>query len=189
MKKIMYPLIMLFIISISAFALAITNWKIKADQYEVKFSGGRIHGVFEILKANIQFDKADPEQSKISANIDVNSIATGFFIKNDHAKDALDADKYPTISFVSTAVTKSGNAYQAAGKLTMKGVTKPINIHFTFDDKGNEGVFKGDFKVIPKDFNITRNGTPDELTIDLTVPVTKPDISFPLIIIPVKTGR
>lgn len=173
MKKITYPLIMLFVISISAFTLAITNWKVKDKQYEVKFSGGKISGVFEMLTANIQFDKASPEQSKISATIDVNSIATGFFIKNNHAKDALDADKYPTITFVSTAVTKTANAYEATGKLTMKGVTKPVTIHFTFDDKGNEGVFKGSFKVIPKEFSITRNGTPDELTINLTVPVTK----------------
>jgi polyisoprenoid-binding protein YceI len=173
MKKITYPLMMLFVISISAFALVLTNWKVKADQYEVKFSGGRIHGTFTDLKANIQFDKDHPEQSKISATIDVNSIATGFFIKNSHAKAALDADQYPTISFTSTSVTKSGSAYQAAGKLTMKGVTKPIVIHFTFEDKGNEGVFKGDFKIIPKDFSITRNGTPDDLIINLSVPVTK----------------
>lgn len=172
MKKIIYPLLMLLIVSISAFALALTNYKVKTP-YEVKFSGGRISGVFEDLKANIQFDKENPEQSKISATINVESIATGFFIKNNHAKDALDADNHPTITFVSTAVSKSGNAYQAAGKLTMKGVTKPVTIHFTFDDKGNEGVFKGNFKVVPKDFSITRNGSPDELTIDLTVPVTK----------------
>ena len=55
----------------------------------------------------------------------------------------------------------------------MKGVTKPVTIHFTFDDKGAEAVFKGDFKVVTKEFGIIRNGSPDELTISLTVPVTK----------------
>jgi len=173
MKKIMYPVIMLLVVSISAFTLtALTTYKVKTP-YEVKFSGGRIHGIFETLKANIQFDKANPESSKISASIEVESIATGFFIKNNHAKDALDAEKYPNISFTSTSVSKSGSAYLAAGNLTMKGVTKPVTIHFTFTDKGNDGLFKGSFKVIPKEFNITRSGTPDELTIDLTVPVTK----------------
>jgi polyisoprenoid-binding protein YceI len=172
MKKITFPLVVLFVISLSAFAITLTTYKVKTP-YEVKFEGGRIHGVFETLKADIQFDKAAPEQSKISATIDVESIATGFFIKNNHAKDALDADHYPTIKFVTTSVSKSGNAYQAAGKLTMKGVTKPVTINFTFDDKGNEGLFKGSFKVVPKEFNITRNGSPDELTISLTVPVTK----------------
>jgi polyisoprenoid-binding protein YceI len=171
MKKNIYPMLMAFIICFSAF-IALSNWKVK-EPYEVNFSGGKIHGKFESLKADIQFDKAHPEEAKISASIDVSSIATGFFIKNSHAKDALDAEKYPIITFSSTSVSKSGNAYEANGKLTMKGVTKPITIHFTFDDKGNEGIFKGGFKVVPKNFNITHDGTPDELTISLTVPVAK----------------
>jgi polyisoprenoid-binding protein YceI len=173
MKKIMFPVIALLIISTSAFAWVLTTWKVKPNQYEVKFSGGRIHGIFETLRANIQFDKENPEQSKISASIDANSLATGFFIKNMHAKSAIDADDYPTISFVATSVSKSAPAYQAVGKLTLKGVTKQVTIHFTFEDKGNEGVFKGEFKFLPKDFNVTRSGTPDEVTIDLNVPVTK----------------
>jgi polyisoprenoid-binding protein YceI len=172
MKKIMYSLLALLVISVSAFAFALTTYKVKSP-YDVSFAGGRISGKFETLKANIQFDKAAPEQSKISATIEVESIATGFFIKNNHAKDALDAENHPTITFTSTAVSKSGNAYQAVGNLNMKGVTKPVTIHFTFDDKGAEGIFKGSFKVKPKDFSITRNGSPDELTISLTVPVSK----------------
>lgn len=161
----------LAILSFSAFI--ITGWKVKNDGYTVKFSGGSIHGEFKGLKTDIVFDPAYPDQAKISASIDVNSISTGFFIKNSHAKSALDADKYPAISFASTTVSKSGNAYQAVGKLTLKGITKPVTIHFTFDNKGSEGVFKGDFKIIPKDFNITRSGTPDELIISLNVPVVK----------------
>lgn len=172
MKKITFPLIALFIISISAFAITLTTYKVKTP-YEVKFSGGKIHGIFETLRANIQFDKTNPEQSKISASIDAESLATGFFLKNSHARAAIDADTYPTITFVSTSVTKSGSAFQATGNLKLKGVTKPVTIHFTFDEKGNEGVFKGSFKIAPKEFTITRSGTPDELTISLTVPVTK----------------
>ena len=55
----------------------------------------------------------------------------------------------------------------------MKGVTKPAVINFTFDDKGGAGVFKGTMKVIPKEFGIDRNGTPDQVLVSLTVPVTK----------------
>ena len=90
MKKIMC-LAATAIILFSAF-IALTNWKVK-EPYEVKFFG-KIHGEFKGLKANIQFDKARPEESKISASIEVNTIATGFFLKNNHVEDALDADKY-----------------------------------------------------------------------------------------------
>ena len=173
MKKIMYPVIALLIISTSAFALLLGNWKVKSGESIVKFSGGKIHGAFEGLKADINFDKAHPEQAKISASIEVENIATGFFLKNSHAKDALGAEKYPTIRFVSSSVKKAGNGYEAEGNLTMKSVTKPVTIRFTFDDKGNEGVFKGGFKVNPKEYGIDRSGTPDQVNIELVVPVSK----------------
>jgi polyisoprenoid-binding protein YceI len=171
MKKIMYPALIALIISVTAFAAAI-DWKVK-DPYEVKFANGKIHGEFQGLKANIQFDKAHPEEAKISATIDATTLSTGFFIKTSHSKDAIDVDHYPTITFTSTTVSKTGSGYDANGKLTLKGVTKPIIIHFTFDDKGSEGLFKGTFKVITKDFGITKNGAPDFLDISLNVPVTK----------------
>jgi polyisoprenoid-binding protein YceI len=171
LKRAVYLMMGVLIIGLSAFA-AMSSWKVK-EGYEVKFAGGKIEGKFEELKADIVFDKAHPEEAKISATINVNSLSTGFFLKNSHAKEALDADKYPTITFVATSVTKSAGGYQAAGKLTMKGVTKPVTIHFTFTEQGSGGIFKGNFKVVPKEFNITKNGSPDELTIDLSVPVTK----------------
>jgi len=171
MKKNINILLFLLIAGFSAYAFA-TNWKVKGSP-EVKFTGGRISGTIGGLKADIQFDKDHPEQSKISASIDLETLATGFFIKTNHSKDALGADQFPTIKFVSTSVAKSGTGYDAVGKLTMKGATKPCTIHFTFEEKGNDGVFKGSMKVVPKEYGIDRSGTPDDVVIELNVPVTK----------------
>jgi len=85
----------------------------------------------------------------------------------------LDADKYPTIRFNSTAVSKNGSGYKTNGRLTLRGVTKPVVIYFTFEDHGHGGIFRGNFKFAPRSFNITHDGTPNELTISLTVPVTQ----------------
>jgi polyisoprenoid-binding protein YceI len=172
MKKIMFPAIVAVIISLFAFTL-ITNWKVKGDESVIKFSSKKINGSFKGLKADIVFNKEHPEEAKFSASIDAPTLATGFFLKNMHAKDALGVDTYPTIKFVSTSVSKNGDGYSAKGNLTMKGITRPAIIHFTFDDKGNEGVFKGNFKVIPKEFGIDRSGTPDEVMVNLIVPVVK----------------
>lgn len=173
MSKKLYPYIAALIIALSAFAVVITAWKVKSDEAVVEFTGGNIHGTIKGLKAEIEFDKENPEAAKISATIDATSLATGFFIKTMHAKDALGADNFPTVKFVSSSVSKNGNAFIAKGELTLKGATKPATIHFTFEEKGNQGVFKGSMKMIPKDFGINRNGTPPEVTISLTVPVTK----------------
>ena len=172
-KKAVCALLVLLAIGMPAFAILSGGWKLKTDGYEVRFSGGKINGTFKGLKADIQFDKAHPEQSKISASIDAGSVSTGFFLKNSHAKDALGADQYPTINFTSTNVTMGASGYQALGKLTLKGVTKQATIYFTFNDKGNTGVFKGEFKINPADFKIDRKGTPAQVIIYLTVPVVK----------------
>ena len=173
MKNIRYATMAAAIISLFAFTLIIAGWKVNAGAVVVKFTSDKVDGSFKGLKADIVFDKDHPEQAKFSATIDATSLATGFFLKTNHAKDALGTDKYATIKFVSTAVSKSGAAYLAKGNLTMKGITKPATIHFTFDDKGAQGIFKGDLKVIPKDFGIDHMGTPDEVMVTLTVPVVK----------------
>ncbi len=172
MKNIKQASIAAAIISLLAFTIVATNWKLKGDAV-IEFSSSKANGSFGGLKATIVFDKDHPEEAKFSASIDANSIATGFFLKTSHAKDALGADDYPLIKFISTEVSKSGNAYIAKGNLTLKGATKPAVIHFTFDDKGTQGVFKGEMRVVPKDFGIDRMGTPPEVLIKLTVPVVK----------------
>src|ERR1700743_3285370 len=174
MKKSVYLLLCAAaIICTSAFILITNSWRVDPNAASVSFTSDKIDGKFEGLKANIQFDKDHPEQSKISATIDATSVATGFFLKNSHAKDALGVDTYPTIKFVSTSVERSGNAFIAKGQLTMKGATRPAAIHFTFTENGGKGVFKGDFKVIPKEFAIDRAGTPPVVSVTLSVPVNK----------------
>jgi len=172
MKKIIFSALIIAFTTFSAFAI-FSNWKVKGDEAQVTFEGHRVSGSFSGLKAEISFDKDHPEAAKISATIDVTTAATGFFIKTSHVKSALGADDYPTIKFESTSVSKNGSGYVANGKLTMKGKTNPESIHFTFDGKGNEGVFKGDFKVLPPKYGIDRSGTPPEVTIHLVVPVSK----------------
>lgn len=161
----------------ACFTLAFTtafaaHWKVK-NNYSVKFSSGKIKGSFKNLQANILFDRAHPEQAKISASVEANSIATGFFLKNSHAKDALGADQNPDIRFVSTSVSRSGSGYNANGRLTLRRTTRPAVIHFTFTEHGNQGEFKGTLKVIPREFKIDRSGTPSQVMVYLTVPVIK----------------
>jgi polyisoprenoid-binding protein YceI len=161
-----------------AFAFTIIepiNWKVKEGSYSVSFKGGKIEGILTGLKATILFDEINPEKSKIYASVDVNTINTGNSLKNKHAKaeSALDVARFSMIIFESTGIYKKGTDYEAKGKLSMKGVTKEIILPFTFLKKGDEAVFKGKFSVTPKDYNITKMGTPDEVVIELEVPVTK----------------
>jgi len=172
MKKLIYSAT-LVIAGLFAFTLAAVNWKVNSETAEVKFTSEKINGSFTGLKASIVFDEQHPEEAKFSATIDATSVATGFFLKNMHARDALGTDSYPTIKFESVSVSKNGNEYVAKGNLTMKGATRPEVINFTFTGKGSQGVFKGNMTVVPREFGLNRSGTPGKVMITLTVPVSK----------------
>jgi len=174
MKKFIYPIAALALIIASAFTVIKSqDWKI-GDGYSVKFAGGDPSGEFKGLKGTISFDPANLKTSKFDCSIDVATINTGNGMKNTHAKSALwfDADKYPTISFTSTAITKTATSYEAAGNLTMHGVTKPVTIPFTFDGS----TFKGAFEVNRMDYNVNvaePNHGAQKFSVTIDVPVTK----------------
>src|SRR6201996_1475443 len=119
MKKIMYPIAAMALIVASAFTVIKSqDWKI-SDGYAIKFDGGDPSGEFKGLKGNISFDPNDLTSSKFDVSIDVASINTGNGMKNTHAKSDkwFDAEKYPTIKFTSSAITKTATGYAATGTL------------------------------------------------------------------------
>jgi polyisoprenoid-binding protein YceI len=174
MKKFILPLAAVVLTVGSAFTVLNTqDWKI-TDNYSIKFDGGDPSGQFSGLKGTISFDPNDLANSKFDATIDVASINTGNGMKNTHAKSEkwFDAEKYPTIQFTSSAITKAGSGYEAKGILNMHGVQKEIVIPFTFDDN----VFKGTITVNRLDYNINTaepaHGA-STFKVDISLPVTK----------------
>jgi polyisoprenoid-binding protein YceI len=174
MKKAFYPFLAALFMIVSSFTLLVSQeWKINND-YSIKFSGGDPSGTFGGLKATINFDPNDLATSKFDATIDVSSINTGNGMKNTHAKSEkwFDAEKYPTIQFTSSAITKTTTAYEAKGMLTMHGVQKEVVMPFTFDNN----VFKSSFSINRLDYNVNTaepNHGANTFTVDIAVPVTK----------------
>jgi polyisoprenoid-binding protein YceI len=174
MKKFFYPAATLVMMVASAFTFfQAQDWKI-ADGYSVKFDGGDPSGEFTGLKGTVKFDEKNLAASRFDVTVDVNSINTGNGMKNTHAKGAnwFDAEKYPTISFVSSAITKSATGYDAKGTLEMHGIKKDFTIPFTFADN----TFASNFEVNRHDFGLD-DGKHEKMVpnmkVSLTVPVTK----------------
>ena len=134
MKRLIYPLASLVIITASAFTVIKSqNWTV-ADGYSVKFTSGDPSGEFTGLKATIDFDENNLAASKFDATIDVASINTGNGMKNTHAKSEkwFDAEKYPVIKFTSSSITKTAAGFEATGTLDIHGVQKQFTMPFTF---------------------------------------------------------
>jgi len=174
MKKFIYPFAALALIVSSAFTfIKSQDWKI-ADSYSVKFDGGDPSGEFRGMKGTVNFDPNDLATSKFDVSIDVATINTGNGMKNTHAKSEkwFDADKYPTIKFTSSAITKTAEGFEAKGTLDMHGVQKEITLPFTF----NNNTFAGHLDINRLDYNVNvaepAHGAA-KFKVDISVPVTK----------------
>jgi polyisoprenoid-binding protein YceI len=102
--------------------------------------------------------------------IDVRSIDTNQANRDGHLQtgDFFAADIYPEITFESTSfVNTGGSDYKMGGNLTMKGVTKPIelNVEYGGSEDNGHGIIKHGFEVTGiinrKEFGMTWNKLTD----------------------------
>jgi len=88
---------------------------------------------FDKTTGTVVFDKA-AKTGAVDIVIDAKSVDTGSATFNEHiqGEDFLDTAKYPTATFKSTKVVFEGDKPVAIeGKLTLKGVTKPVTLTVT----------------------------------------------------------
>jgi polyisoprenoid-binding protein YceI len=170
MKKTIF----LLLISAAAFASSLlVNWHPK--DYAINFSTKMASGSISGLKGTINFDKDNPTASKFDVTVDLSTLDMGLGLKTKHAKaeSFFHAEKYPNIHFKSEEVTKSGNEFITKGILTIKGISKPVTIPFTFTSQGDEATFKGDFKINRLDYDLKRKGVGEIVDIELNIPVIR----------------
>ena len=125
------------LIAIAApFAIAQTSgWSNDPAHSEVDFTIlhlgiSKVHGRFGHVTADVQLNEADVTKSTVQVSIDVAGVETGEEARDKHLKtDAFfDVAKFPTATFTSTSVAKSGSGLTVVGNLTLHGVTKPVTL-------------------------------------------------------------
>ncbi|MBA2740585.1 MAG: polyisoprenoid-binding protein [Actinobacteria bacterium] len=87
------------------------------------------------------------ESPSLSGTVDATSITTFDETRDGHlqAPDFFDSQRYPELRFQSTSVETDSNELVARGELTIKGITKPVELRGTFagsdqDPFGNERI-------------------------------------------------
>jgi polyisoprenoid-binding protein YceI len=97
---------------------------------------------FDKIEGSVLLDKADLTKSSVSITLPLEGLDTNVAKLDEELKgaDFLDAAKYPTITFKSTKVEKTGESgLRIIGDLTVHGVTKSV----TLDAKVNKiGIFE-----------------------------------------------
>lgn len=103
--------------------------------FTIKHIFAPVMGQFHQFGGKIHFSPEDLAGSKVDMNIAVDSLDTGVAARDKHLKSAdfFDVARYPVIRFVSESFSKRGeNQYAVKGRLTMKDVTRPVEIVFTY---------------------------------------------------------
>ena len=88
-----------------------------------------VRGAFTGVQGTVVYDTDNHAASSIDVTIDTSTISTREPQRDAHLKSAdfLDAEKYPTITFRSTKVEKTGeDEAKVTGDLTIHGVTRPV---------------------------------------------------------------
>ncbi len=121
-------------------------------QYTVKNAGINSTGRFDNISANVVLDDSQLDKSSIYATIQTASFNSSIALRDKHLKDKeyLDAVNYPTITLASTKITKKENGYLGTFNLTIKGITKSVQLPFYVTVKGN------DLEFVSSDLSIDR---------------------------------
>ena len=124
--------------ALAALPASATTYTIDLSHSNVDFTIrhliANVRGSFGAFEGTIVMD-ADPAKSSVDFTIQAKSIDTANEQRDGHLRspDFFDVEKYPTITFKSTAVKKTGDkAYEVTGPLTMRGVTKVVTLPVTF---------------------------------------------------------
>jgi len=150
--KLIINTIFILLASLSGYAQSINSGKSEVT-FEIGNLGfNTVEGSFKKMTGEVKFNPSDLSNAIFDVCIDASTIDTDSRKRDEHLKneDFFDVEKYPKICFQSESITKTAGKYLTKGKLTMHGVTKQIEILFTYLDKE----FEGAFTVNRYDYNI-----------------------------------
>ena len=108
------------------------TWAIDPVHSEVSFVVrhmmiSKVRGRFDTFEGTI-VTAEDPADSTVTASVDLSSISTGQEQRDAHIRSAdfFEVEKYPAMTFASTAIKAGEEGFILEGDLTLKGVTRAV---------------------------------------------------------------
>jgi polyisoprenoid-binding protein YceI len=142
-------------------AYAATHFVMQPKQSELAFSavqaGAPFQGKFKEFGADIHFDPSDLANSRFEVKIDLASVDTQDSERDDTLKseELFAVEKWPTAIYVAERFEhEGGTKFSAAGKLTLRGVTREVPINFTFETNSTGAWLKGMGTLKRLDFGV-----------------------------------
>ncbi|APW41888.1 YceI family protein [Rhodoferax saidenbachensis] len=154
------------LVATSAFTstLAMAQQKLVPAQSEIVFvtkqMGVPVEGRFKKFDAQIAFDPAKPDTSKIAFTVDIASATLG--VPESDAElprpNWFNTAKFPQATFQSTAVKGlGGGKFEVAGKLAIKGASRDVVVPVALTQSGATTTVTGTFALKRLAFKIGEN--------------------------------
>ena len=160
----------------------VSSWVIQPhSSIQFKISGPlgtTVNGNLAISSSKILFDTGSLTSSSFTIALSAASINTDNKKRDDHLKkqEFFGVEQFPLIHFQTTSIQKTTEGkYIVKGNLTIKSVTKPVSIGFSFQQHGVDAIFQGNFIINRLDYGIGGKSIliGNEVSINLSVSVIK----------------
>ena len=146
------------------------TWVIDPVHSEVSFTVrhmmvSKVRGRFDKFEGTI-VTAEDPLASTVTASVDLDSINTGQEQRDAHVRSAdfFEVEKYPAMTFASTALKAAEEGFILEGDLTLKGVTKTVAFNLEVNGVGPDAYggtrigFSAETQIHRSDFGVNFNG-------------------------------
>lgn len=104
-----------------------------------RFGFNSVIGLFAKTEGTVWLDEAAPEKSRVEATVQVDSLLSANTARDEHLKAArwLNAPAFPTMTFKSTKVEKTGpDTAKVTGDMTIMGVTQSATLEVKLNKIG-----------------------------------------------------
>jgi polyisoprenoid-binding protein YceI len=146
------------------------TWAIDPVHSEVSFTVrhmmvSKVRGRFDKFEGTI-VTAEDPLGSTVTASVELDSINTGQEQRDAHIRSAdfFEVEKYPAMTFTSTALKAAEEGFTLEGDLTLKGVTKSVAFNLEVNGFGPDAYggtrvgFSAETQIHRSDFGVNFNG-------------------------------
>jgi polyisoprenoid-binding protein YceI len=146
------------------------TWAIDPVHSEVSFvvrhmMVSKVRGRFDKFEGTI-VTAEDPLASTVTASVDLDSINTGQEQRDAHIRSAdfFEVEKYPEMTFVSTAIKGGEEGFILEGDLTLKGITKAVAFNLEVNGIGPDAYggtrigFSAETQIGRSEFGVNFNG-------------------------------
>jgi polyisoprenoid-binding protein YceI len=154
----------------TAIAGSRTTWTIDPSHSTIEFVAKHmmittVKGRFAEFTGTVVADEERLADSSVEVTMQAASLDTRSEQRDAHLRspDFLDVERYPEVTFRSTGLRGTKDAFELTGDLTIRDVTRPITLDVTFEGEGKDpwggtrASFSAKGKFDRRDFGLTWN--------------------------------